>query len=67
MSNKYNMLRLFSALVNTNITLRMIDFGSSGSTNIVIGVDDIDYGYAINAVYSEFVKGEHNLIWKAFH
>jgi aspartate kinase len=62
MSNKYNMLRLFSALVNTNITLRMIDFGSSGSTNIVIGVDDIDYGYAINAVYSEFVKGEHNLI-----
>ncbi|MGE4341913.1 MAG: aspartate kinase [Bacilli bacterium] len=62
MANKYNMLRLFSALVNTNITLRMIDFGSSGSTNIVIGVDDIDYAYAINAVYNEFVKGERNLI-----
>lgn len=62
MGKKSNMLRLFSALVNTNITLRMIDFGSSGSTNIVIGVDDIDYGYAINAVYNEFVKGEHNLI-----
>lgn len=58
MANKYNMLKLFSALVNTNITLRMIDFGSNG-TNIVIGVDDIDYGYAINAVYNEFVKGEH--------
>lgn len=58
MSNKYSMLKLFSALVNTNITLRMIDFGSNG-TNIVIGVDDIDYGYAINAVYNEFVKGEH--------
>ena len=62
MANKYNMLRLFSALVNTNITLRMIDFGSSGSSNIVIGVDDEDYAYAINAVYSEFIKGEHNLI-----
>ena len=58
MSNKYNMLKLFSALVNTNITLRMIDFGSNG-TNIVIGVDDIDYGYAINAVYNEFIRGEN--------
>lgn len=57
MANKYNMLNLFSALVNTNITLRMIDFGSNG-TNIVIGVDDIDYNYAINAVYNEFVKGD---------
>ncbi len=55
MANKYNMLKLFSALVNTNITLRMIDYGSNG-TNIVIGVDDIDYGYAINAVYNEFVR-----------
>lgn len=57
MANKFNMLKLFSALVNTNITLRMIDFGSNG-TNIVIAVDDIDYHYAINAVYKEFVKGE---------
>jgi aspartate kinase len=59
MANKYNMLKLFSALVNTNITLRMIDYGSNG-TNIVIGVDDIDYGYAINAVYNEFERGEHD-------
>jgi len=58
MTNKYTMLKLFSALVNTNITLRMIDYGSNG-TNIVIGVDDIDFGYAINAVYNEFVRGEH--------
>ena len=58
MANKYNMLKLFSALVNTNITLRMIDYGSNG-TNIVIGVDDIDYGYAINAVYNEFVREDH--------
>ncbi|MBN2504995.1 MAG: aspartate kinase [Bacilli bacterium] len=58
MANKYNMLKLFSALVNTNITLRMIDYGSNG-TNIVIGVDDIDYDYAINAVYNEFVREDH--------
>ena len=58
MTNKYTMLKLFSALVNTNITLRMIDYGSNG-TNIVIGVDDIDFGYAINAVYNEFIRGEH--------
>jgi aspartate kinase len=58
MANKYNMLKLFSALVNTNITLRMIDYGSNG-TNIVIGVDDIDYEYAINAVYNEFVREDH--------
>ncbi len=55
MANKFNVLKLFSALVNTNITLRMIDYGSNG-TNIVIGVDDIDYAYAINAVYNEFVR-----------
>ncbi|TNF07551.1 MAG: aspartate kinase [Bacillota bacterium] len=58
MANKYNMLKLFSALVNTNITLRMIDYGSNG-TNIVIGVDDIDYEYAINAVYNEFIREDH--------
>lgn len=58
MTHKYTMLKLFSALVNTNITLRMIDYGSNG-TNIVIGVDDIDFGYAINAVYNEFVRGDH--------
>ena len=57
MANKYNMLKLFSALVNTNITLRMIDYGSNG-TNIVIGVDDIDYEYAINAVYNEFERDD---------
>ncbi len=59
MANKYNMLKLFSALVNTNIIIRMIDYGSNG-TNIVIGVDDIDYEYAINAVYNEFVRGEED-------
>ncbi len=57
MANKFTMLKIFSALVNTNITLRMIDYGSNGS-NIVIGVDDIDFGYAINAVYNVFVRGE---------
>jgi aspartate kinase len=54
MANKYNMLKLFSALVNTYITLHMIDYGSNG-LYIVIGVDDEDYHYAINAVYQEFI------------
>lgn len=54
MANKYNMLKLFSALVNTYINLHMIDYGSNG-LYIVIGVDDEDYHYAINAVYQEFI------------
>lgn len=54
MANKYNMLNLFSALVNSNINLRMIDYGSNG-LYIVIGVDDEDYTYAINAIYNEFL------------
>ncbi len=57
MANKYNMLNLFSALVNSNINLRMIDYGSNG-LYIVIGVDDEDYTYAINAIYNEFLYDE---------
>lgn len=57
MANKYNMLNLFSALVNSNINLRMIDYGSNG-LYIVIGVDDEDYTYAINAIYNEFLDDE---------
>lgn len=54
MANKNNMLKLFSALINANITLKMIDYGSNG-IHIDIGVPDEDYNYAINAIYNEFV------------
>jgi aspartate kinase len=57
MSHNQNMFRFFSALVNANITLKMIDYGSNG-VNIVIGVNDEDYAYAIQAIYQEFVEKE---------
>lgn len=55
MSNNQNMFRFFSALVNANISLKMIDYGSNG-VNIVIGVNDEDYGFAIQAIYKEFIE-----------
>jgi aspartate kinase len=57
LANNYNMLRLFTALVNDNITLKMIDYGSSGA-NIVIGVSDEDYAYAVNSLYDEFIRDD---------
>jgi aspartate kinase len=57
MANNFNMLRLFTALVNDNITLKMIDYGSSG-VNIVIGVSDDDYGFAIKTLYKEFIEDD---------
>lgn len=57
LANNYNMLRLFTALVNDNITLKMIDYGSSGA-NIVIGVSDEDYAYAVNSIYDEFIRDD---------
>ena len=59
MANNYNMLRLFTALVNDNITLKMIDYGSSG-VNIVIGVSDDDYEFAIKTLYKEFIEDEED-------
>lgn len=47
--------RVFTALANANINIRMIDQGSS-ELNIIVGIDANDYASAINAVYSEFVK-----------
>ncbi len=56
LANKMNVLKVFSALVNANVNLKMIDYGSNG-IHIVIGVEDIDYKFAINALYNEFVLG----------
>lgn len=57
MTDNYNMLRLFTALINDNITIKTIDYGSSG-VNIVIGVNGEDYTYAIQAIYNEFFLKE---------
>jgi aspartate kinase len=57
LTNKMNVLKVFSALVNANVNLKMIDYGSNG-LHLVIGVEDIDYKFAINALYNEFVLGE---------
>ena len=56
LQNKMNALKVFSALVNANVNLKMIDYGSNGM-HLVIGVEDIDYKFAINALYNEFVLG----------
>ncbi len=45
--------RLFKALGDSNINVRMIDQGSS-EMNIIVGVDTFDYEKAINAIYYGF-------------
>ena len=47
--------RVFVALANAGVNIRMIDQGSS-ELNIIIGVDSNDYVTALNAIYKEFVK-----------
>ncbi|MCR4676650.1 MAG: aspartate kinase [Sphaerochaetaceae bacterium] len=44
---------LFTALADADVNVRMIDQGSS-EMNIIIAVDDSDYGKAVNAIYSAF-------------
>lgn len=47
--------KLFTALGENNINIRMIDQGSS-EINIIVGVDDKDFDNAIRAIYNAFVK-----------
>lgn len=47
--------RLFSSLGKAGINVVMIDQGSS-EINIIIGVENGDYGGAIRAIYSEFAS-----------
>ncbi len=47
--------RVFSAISNAGINIRMIDQGSS-ELNIIIGVEEHDLEKALNAIYNEFVK-----------
>ena len=46
--------RLFSALADAHINIRMIDQGSS-ELNIIVGVENRDFENAIKAIYSAFV------------
>lgn len=48
-------MRIFTALANAHVNIRMIDQGSS-ELNIIIGIEEKDYVTALNAIYSEFVK-----------
>lgn len=47
--------KLFTALGDNNINIRMIDQGSS-EINIIVGVEDTDFEKAIRAIYDAFVK-----------
>ncbi len=47
--------RLFKAIADSDINIRMIDQGSS-ELNIIVGVAEDDYVATLEAIYNEFVK-----------
>ncbi len=47
--------RVFDALANTGINIRMIDQGSSESS-IIVGIEEHDFEQALRSIYAEFVK-----------
>ena len=47
--------RVFTALGNAGINIKMIDQGSS-ELSIIIGVKEEEYAKTLEAIYSEFVK-----------
>ena len=47
--------RVFTAIADQDINIRMIDQGS-GENNIIVGVSEADYTAALRAIYQEFVK-----------
>lgn len=47
--------RVFDAISNAGVNIRMIDQGSS-ELNIIVGVEENDLNAAMNAIYREFVK-----------
>ena len=49
--------RIFTAIANAGINIRMIDQGSS-EDNIIVGVGEADYHAAIRAIYNEFIREE---------
>ncbi len=49
--------RIFRAITDANVNIRMIDQGSS-ELNIIIGVDDADYEAAIKGIYEGVFRNE---------
>ncbi len=47
--------RVFTAMSQTGVNIRMIDQGSS-EISIIVGVDEADFEKTIRAIYKEFVK-----------
>lgn len=47
--------RVFNAISNAGINIRMIDQGSS-ELSIIVGVEEHDFDNALRAIYGEFVK-----------
>ena len=47
--------RIFTALANAGVNIRMIDQGSC-ELNIIVGIEEHDYTTALRAIYNEFVK-----------
>ena len=52
--SKGTALRVFKALAESGINIKMIDQGSS-ELNIIIGVDENDFENSMRAIYNEFV------------
>ncbi len=48
-------MKVFKALAEAHVNIRMIDQGSS-ELNIIIGIEEKDYKTAIKAIYGAFVK-----------
>jgi len=49
--------RLFGALAESGVNIRMIDQGSS-ELNIIVGVENADFEKTVRAVYDAFVNGD---------
>ncbi|MBQ8258537.1 MAG: aspartate kinase [Clostridia bacterium] len=47
--------RVFSAVSNAGVNIRMIDQGSS-ELNIILGIDERDFEVTVKAIYDEFVN-----------
>ena len=47
--------RIFKAIAEADVNIRMIDQGSS-ELNIIIAVDECDFEKAMNAIYHEYVN-----------
>ncbi len=47
--------KVFTALAQADVNIRMIDQGSS-EINIIVGIDEADYEKAVNALYNAFFR-----------